>query len=55
MAMIEAHLLVALRVIYDRLKNKDIRWMITGSMSLALQGMPLKPKDIDIRTDEQGA
>ncbi|MHA2497479.1 MAG: nucleotidyltransferase domain-containing protein [Candidatus Hodarchaeales archaeon] len=53
--MIEPHLLAVLRIIYDRLKNKELRWMIVGSMNLALQGMPLKPKDIDISTNEQGA
>lgn len=55
MAMIEPHLLAVLRIIYDRLKNEDLRWMIVGSMNLALQGMPLKPNDIDIRTNEEGA
>ncbi|MFW9915471.1 MAG: nucleotidyltransferase domain-containing protein [Candidatus Thorarchaeota archaeon] len=53
--MLEPHLLAVLRIIYDRLKNEDLRWTIVGSMNLALQGMPLKPNDIDICTNEEGA
>ncbi len=30
-------------------------WVITGSVGLALQGMPLEPRDVDLQTDEAGA
>lgn len=32
-----------------------ILWVITGSVGLALQGMPLEPNDLDIQTDTAGA
>ncbi|MFN8473376.1 MAG: hypothetical protein U0822_14395 [Anaerolineae bacterium] len=33
----------------------DVLWVITGSVGLALQGMPLEPNDVDIQTDEANA
>ena len=30
-------------------------WVLTGSVGLALQGMPLEPRDVDLQTDEAGA
>ncbi len=32
----------------------DVSWVITGSVGLALQGMPLEPNDVDIQTDDAG-
>lgn len=29
--------------------------MLTGSMGLALHGVPVKPNDIDLQTNEQGS
>jgi predicted nucleotidyltransferase len=37
------------------LKGKRIRWAIVGSTTLALQGIEIKPKDIDILTTKEGA
>jgi hypothetical protein len=45
----------ALEIIYSRLKNKKIKWVLAGSSSLALQGVKIRPKDIDIITDKRGA
>jgi hypothetical protein len=45
----------AIKLIYNRLKDKKIKWVLVGSMSLALQGVKIKPKDIDILTDKEGA
>ena len=44
----EKHLSV-LRLLCDRLEG--INWVLTGSTSFAIQGLPLIPHDIDIQTD----
>jgi hypothetical protein len=44
-----------LRIIYGRLNKTNINWVITGSLSFVLQGVPIEPDDIDIQTDEAGA
>ncbi|HEU5141113.1 MAG TPA: hypothetical protein VFT51_14150 [Bacillales bacterium] len=41
--------------IYHRLQGTEIRWALTGSMAFAIQGIPLRPNDIDIQTDRNGA
>ncbi|MGP6207713.1 nucleotidyltransferase domain-containing protein [Cuniculiplasma sp. SKW3] len=33
----------------------DVKWALDGSTSLALQGIDVKPHDIDILTDSEGA
>ncbi len=38
-----------------QVERKKIRWVLVGSASLALQGVKIKPKDIDILTDKKGA
>jgi len=45
----------ALRKISMRLKDKDICWAVTGSMNMAMQGMPVMVHDIDLQTNESGA
>ena len=47
--------LKVLRKINVRLNNTSINWALTGSFGFALQGMPVKPNDIDIQTDKEGA
>lgn len=47
--------LQALRSIVQRLEGQGIRWVLVGSASLALQGVDIRPKDIDILTDQAGA
>ncbi len=53
--MISSKLIRALRFIAEQLHNQQIRWVLVGSLSLALQGVELHPRDIDILTDKQGA
>jgi predicted nucleotidyltransferase len=53
--MINKQIREALKLISKELKNKKIRWVLIGSTSLALQGVKVKPKDIDILTDKEGA
>ncbi len=50
----ERHLSV-LRILYDALEAAGVNWAVTGSLGLALQGVPLTPHDIDIQTDAAGA
>ena len=57
----ELHLEVCVRSeIYAVLHQLDaalagVFWVITGSVGLALQGVPLEPNDVDIQTDDDGA
>lgn len=50
----EKHLIV-LQKIYTKLNSININWVITGSTAFILQGIPLKPNDIDIQTNKEGA
>jgi hypothetical protein len=45
----------ALRILLATLPTDAITWALTGSLSFALQGVPVEPHDIDIQTDEAGA
>jgi hypothetical protein len=47
--------LQALGKIVSRLEDTSIDWAVTGSLGMALQGVPLDVHDIDIQTDEAGA
>ncbi len=53
-SLIPPEFLHALRKIYDRLEDSDIVWVLTGSLGLAIKGIPLTPHDIDIQTDRAG-
>ena len=53
--MISQVYLNVLRKLYARVSNAEVSWAVTGSLGLALQGLPLEPRDIDIQTDEAGA
>lgn len=53
--MIPQKHLKVLRKLYERLKNRDVNWVITGSLGFALQGVPVEPHDIDVQTDREGA
>ena len=44
-----------LKIIYDRLKDENIKWVLVGSASLFLQGVDIIANDIDILTDNDGA
>lgn len=53
--MILASFLDALRKIYLRLQDSSVVWVVTGSLGLALQGVPVEVHDIDLQTDGAGA
>ena len=53
--MIPVRYLDVLRRIYGKLRDRRIDWAVTGSLSLALQGVPVEIHDIDIMTDKTGA
>ena len=44
-----------LKTLHSRLDKTDIVWVIGGSLALALKGLDLKPRDIDLFTDKEGA
>lgn len=45
----------SLKIITKALNKMNIKWCIIGSLSLYLQGVKIKPKDIDLLTDKEGA
>ncbi|GAB4564853.1 MAG: hypothetical protein Kow0047_14900 [Anaerolineae bacterium] len=45
----------ALRVIVSAIGDRPVEWALTGSASMALQGVPVDVHDIDIQTDKDGA
>jgi hypothetical protein len=52
---IPARFRLALSEIYRILNDRKVTWALTGSLSFALQGVPVRPNDIDLQTDEAGA
>lgn len=52
---VDGRTIEALKTIKERIGEEDIRWVIVASTSLALQGVDIEPKDIDILTDKEGA
>ena len=48
-------MLEVLRFLSQELRKANVRWVLEGSLSLALQGVHTEPRDIDILTDRQGA
>jgi hypothetical protein len=53
--MINPEYLKVLRIIESRLQNSNCNWVVTGSLGIALQGVPVAAHDIDIKTDKVGA
>jgi len=45
----------ALKLISERYRIHNIKWILIGSSSLALNGVDVLPNDIDILTDKKGA
>lgn len=41
--------------LHNTLGMSEIRWVVTGSLGLSLQGMDMEVHDIDIQTDKAGA
>jgi hypothetical protein len=48
-------LLIALHALYERLNAQPGNWAITASCCLALQGVPVTVRDVDLATDREGA
>ncbi len=53
--MIHPTYMAVLRQLSTELKESRVNWVVTGSLSFALQGLPVEPHDVDIQTDKQGA
>jgi len=53
--MIATEYLSALWKICNRLEGSQVNWVVTGSLGMALQGVPVAVGDIDIQTDKAGA
>lgn len=53
--MVDQAYLAVLHIMYARLTNSTVNWALTGSLSFALQGVPVEPHDIDLQTDAAGA
>jgi hypothetical protein len=53
--MIHPTYMAVLRQLSTELKESRVNWVVTGSLSFALQSLPFEPHDIDIQTDKQGA
>jgi hypothetical protein len=47
--------IATLRLIAERIGDSPYDWVITGSVGMALQGMPVEVHDIDLQTDAAGA
>jgi len=45
----------SLKTIISKLEKTNINWCLVGSLSLYLQDVKIKPNDIDILTDKEGA
>jgi len=50
--MINEYIMSALKIVSKILNEKKIPWMLIGSCNLAIQGMDLNPRDIDICVDK---
>jgi len=53
--MIDSKIVKVLKLIESKLRGSGVRWVLAGSVSLALQGVNVSPNDIDILTDKEGA
>lgn len=51
----DARFFEVLRLIHSRLRHLPHPWVLTGSLGMALQGMPVAVHDIDLQTDRAGA
>lgn len=54
MILLPDKITAALRVLLHTL-DQGVEWAISGSLALALYGLPVVPKDIDLQTDRSGA
>jgi hypothetical protein len=51
----EEHHSRALRQLYLGLEGSNVHWVVTASLNLALRGLPVQVRDIDVLTDKPGA
>jgi hypothetical protein len=47
--------MLVLKLVCKDLETSNVRWVLAGSLSLALQGVKVEPNDIDLLTDRRGA
>lgn len=52
---IKQELIEVSKIIYNKLINSNINWVLTGSFSFAIRGLETNIGDIDIQTDSNGA
>ena len=53
--MLNDKILETLKIVYEKLKDSNVTWILSGSTSLVLQGVDVDIKDdIDILTDKDG-
>lgn len=53
--MIPRQHLEVLQKVHARLQGSPVEWVVTGSLGMALQGVPVEVHDIDLQTDQEGA
>jgi hypothetical protein len=53
--MVSESMAGALKTLAERLRSRNLRWVLVGSISLALQDVDVTPADIDVKTDKAGA
>jgi hypothetical protein len=54
MILLPDKITAALKVLSSTL-GEGVEWAVSGSLALALYGLPVVPKDIDLQTDRAGA
>lgn len=45
----------ALLDLLEKIENQDINWWLVGSAALAVRGIDVSPRDIDLSADDEGA
>jgi len=55
MPFVNSRFIDVLTMIHDKLTPQRIEWVLIGSVSLALQGVDIEPKDIDILSNKDDA
>lgn len=55
MTSLDPAVTAVLRVLCAALDGAPLRWALTGSAGMALQGMPYQPRDVDMQTSAAGA
>jgi len=54
-SLVSPRILEVLKFLCEELRDTNVKWVLAGSLSLALQGVAVEPKDIDVLTDRRGA